>query len=214
MSTEQRIRRARRRFHRWVEKRRQKLAHRIKRRRKALRALVAELEQADVKPLHMYDSIVLDEIPVFAEAVAGYTNGAWPTFPHLRERWPDAELLSIAVTSSGSGRCLDVEPGDAEPGDAPAWLERTLRERQDVPVIYTMLSKAQLVVDTLAAAGFKQGKHYLLWTAHYIGEAHLCDHRCGFGLETKADGTQFTDKALGRNLDESVCAPHFFDLKG
>lgn len=207
------IRRARRRFHRAVEKRRHKLALWRRSRRRALERRIKRWEKQEAEqkaPSRMFDSITLDAIPAGAEAVAGYVNGWWPTFDDLKRRWPDAERLSIAVTSSACARCLDVEPGDAEPGDAPGWLGKMADERKGIPVIYVMLSQAQFTVELLERAGYRLGRDFLLWTAHYTYRPHLCGPECGFGLEVEAHATQFTDRSGGDNLDESVCSPDLF----
>jgi len=205
------IKKLKRRFHRWVERRRNQLALRIKKNREALREQVAEIKLGgSSKSFRMFDSIELDEFPNDPEAVAGYVNGYWPTFNALLKEFPKAKHLSIAVTSSANAECLDVEPGDATPADAPGWLKRQKDRGVDKPVIYVMLSQAQALVDLLDRAGYDRSE-YRLWIAHYAYEPHLCDSRCGFGLKTKADATQFTDKSGGRNLDESLCRAGFLD---
>jgi hypothetical protein len=65
------------------------------------------------------------------------------------------------------------------------------------------------VLAALARAGIDRSQ-VRLWTAHYTGHAHLCTATCGFGFRWTADATQWTDRALGRNLDESVCTDSFF----
>lgn len=156
----------------------------------------------------MFDSITLDAIPKDAKAVAGYVNGSWATYPEIVKRWPKAKHLSIAVSSSVDARCLDVEPGDATPADAPGWIKR---HRGRTPIVYSSLSQAQDVVNVLGEAGLKQGRDYRLWVAHYTDKPHRCDAKCGLGFHGKADATQFTCNSGGKNLDESLCAPHFLD---
>jgi hypothetical protein len=52
----------------------------------------------------------------------------------------------------------------------------------------------------LGSAGIKRPE-YRAWVAHYTNVAHL---------EPGSNATQWTDKALARNLDESLCDPNFF----
>lgn len=158
----------------------------------------------------MFDSIDISQIPASAKAVAGYTSGNWPTYPELVKHWPHAHRLSIAVTSSHDADCLDVEPGDATPTDAAAWVRRQQQRGVKRPVLYCSLSGAQTLLETLARAGIPRS-NVRLWTAHYTGKAHLCSPACGFGLKASADATQWTDHALGRNLDESLCNGQFFN---
>ena len=205
-----RIRNARRRFAHWLADVRDHLAKRIKRRRGKLHEHVEEIreEHEHGREFRMFDSITLDAIPDAPEAVAGYVNGSWPTFAEVKRRWPHAKHLSIAVTSSANAECLDVEPGDATPADAPGWVKRQRERGVKRPVIYCSLSMVLPVLKALAAAGIE--RHEIrLWTAHYTGTAHRCTPACGLGMPTTADATQFTDHSHGANLDESLCSPEF-----
>jgi len=160
------------------------------------------------KAFTMYDSIIVADLPSDAAAVAGYMNGHWPTFAVLEETHPHAKRLSIAVSASVDAMCLDVEQGDATPAEAPSWVRRQHARGIKRPVVYCSLSNAVLVLKTLKAAGIKRSQ-VRLWTAHYTGRAHRCSPRCRFGLWTRADATQYTDKAHGKSLDASLCAPRF-----
>lgn len=133
--------------------------------------------------LTMYDSIDLTQIPKDAKAVAGYVNGSWPTFQSLERLFPKAKHLSITVAGhvDEHARCCDVEPGDATAQTCLDWLKRN-----------------------------KDGRDYLLWTAHYTHEPHVCGPKCGYGLKRSADATQYTDHAEGRNLDASKCHGRLF----
>lgn len=160
-------------------------------------------------PTRMFDAVTPENMPGNAEAVAGYTSGNWPTFPRLAGMFPHARRVSIAVTSAHDADVLDVEPGDATPAEAPSWVKRQHARGLKRPGVYTSVSQAQDLVDLLARFGVARDQ-YRLWTAHYTFTPHLCDSRCGFGMRTRADATQFTDRALGRSLDESVTARSFW----
>lgn len=160
-------------------------------------------------PLTMYDSVTLTEIPRDAEAVAGYVNGRWPTYPKLVTLFPHAQHLSIAVNARYDADCLDVEKYDATPAQAPAWVRRQQARGIKQPVVYCSVSDALTVLSVLAAAGIKRSQ-IRLWTAHYTKTPHRCTAGCGFGLTTTADATQYTDTAQGRNLDASLVADTFF----
>lgn len=161
-------------------------------------------------PITMYDSIDVSQIPSNAAAVAGYVGGRWPTFYSLERKFPKAHRLSIAVFASEDAECLDVEPGDARIDQAPAWVKRQLKRGVYRPVVYTSVSLAPKLLQALTASGIKRSQ-YRLWTAHYTFKPHLCSSSCGFG-ELRADATQYSDHALGRNLDASLCLPSFFDV--
>lgn len=154
----------------------------------------------------MYDSVDVDQIPRDATAVAGYINGRWPTFRQLRRF--KANRLSIAVTADVDAACLDVETGDATPEQAPAWVRRQLARGQYKPVIYASRDNVPAVLAELNHAGINRSQ-IRLWTAHYGAGAHICGG-VSCGARFTADATQWTDKALGRNLDESLLADTFF----
>lgn len=156
--------------------------------------------------VRMYDSIELDQFPANPEAVAGYVGGKWPTYEPLCAKFPNAHHLSIAVTASQRARCLDIEPGDASPAQAPGWFHNYADRSQGLPVLYTSASQVAGLVATMTAAGITR-ERYLIWSAHYTHSEHICGVGCGYHA---ADATQWTDKALGRNLDQSLCSPAFF----
>lgn len=160
-------------------------------------------------PTTMFDSVNVAEIPLDAAAVAGYVNGYWPTFPVLEQKFPHARKLSVAVNAFRDAECLDVERGDATPDEAPAWVKRQIRRGVARPVVYCSVSVAPQVVETLARSGVKRSQ-VRLWTAHYTGRQHLCDHSCWAAFRDHADATQYDDRAMGRNLDVSLCKPGFF----
>ena len=157
-------------------------------------------------PLTMFDSVDVTEIPMDAKAVAGYVNGKWPTYWTLVTQFPHAEKVSIAVTADRDADCLDVERGDATPDEAPGWVKRQIARGVQRPIVYASVSRAPELLVILRLHGITRSK-IRLWTAHYTHE-HLCDYRCG--LLKRADATQWTDRALGRNLDASLVGPTFF----
>jgi hypothetical protein len=162
------------------------------------------------KPFTMFDSVSISQIPRDAKAVAGYVSGHWPTFESLVKGWPHAHHLSIATSVAHDAETLDVEPGDATIDQAAAWVKRQMQRGVHRPVVYTSVSMAARLMEALARAGIPRSA-YRLWTAHYTFKPHLCTKKCGFGMSGTADATQYTDKALGRNLDASLVQPTFFD---
>jgi hypothetical protein len=158
----------------------------------------------------MYDSTELDQIPAHAQAAAGYTSGKWPTYNALVRRWPHAQHLSIAVDVAHDADCLDIENGDATPADAPGWFKRQRARGLAKPKLYCSLSVVPAVEAEMERAGIHRSE-YDIWSAHYTGVPHICGP--SEGLSSPADATQWTDKALGRNLDESLCSDAFFAPK-
>lgn len=162
----------------------------------------AKLKQA---PFAMFDSVDgATVIPPNPAAVAGYVGGNWPNYHALVAAFPHARHLSVAVNATEDADCLDVETGDATADQAPAWIARQVKRGVKLPVVYTSVSN----VAALLAAGVKRDQ-IRLWTAHYTNTAHICSPACGNGMTTSADATQWTENALGRNLDESLCNPTF-----
>jgi hypothetical protein len=158
----------------------------------------------------MYDSVDVQQIPRSALAVAGYVGGHWPTFPQLVQLFPQAHRTSIAISASEDADMLDIENGDAVPAQAPAWVKRQHSLGKPRPAVYCSLSVAWQVWLRLKLAGIRRGAVRIV-TAHYNGKPHRCSPLCHFGFWTRADATQYTDRALGRNLDASLCAPNFFE---
>lgn len=153
----------------------------------------------------MYDSVTASEIPSTAQAAAGYVGGNWPTAHLLAGKFP--HVLTIAVNAGEDAECLDIENGDATPAQAVAWVRRQLARGVKRPAVYCSLWLAWGVWLRLKVARIKRGQ-VRIFTAHYTYKPHRCGPLCG--LPTRADATQFTDHALGRNLDASLCAPDFF----
>lgn len=150
--------------------------------------------------LVMFDTTTPDQLPNHPQAVAGYVSGRWPDYGTIRKLYPHAKHLSISTNVSTTADCLDIESGDAKPVSAPDWYRRAVQENVWRPCFYADLSTMPEVRKQLDAAGIDRAD-YRLWVADWTHTPHLPD---GY------DACQWTDKALGRNLDESLCAPDFF----
>lgn len=159
----------------------------------------------------MYDDVNIHLIPPNPPAVAGYVNGRYANYTQVLQKFPHAYHLSIAVTSMADAQCLDVEPGDATNQVAPGWVKRQQARGVHRPCLYTSVSNAQALIDTLARVGIKRAD-VRIWTAHYDPHRgkHLCGPQCGFGLKSSADATQWTDVSHKESLDESICLNSFF----
>lgn len=161
-------------------------------------------------PLVMFDSVDLTQLPREAKAVAGYVGGNWPTFIRLKVLFRLAKKVSIAVASRYDADCLDIERGDATPGDAPAWVRRQQARGEKQPIVYGSVSEMDNILHILAASGISR-REVRVWTAHDTDHAHICGpHTCGELHSAEADATQWTDTSRGKNLDESRLTPTFF----
>lgn len=159
----------------------------------------------------MFDAIKVGNLPPAAAAYAGYVNGKWQTFRLLQELFPQAHLLSIAVSADADAECLDVENLDATPSQAPAWVKRQQSRGVHRPVVYCSVSAVMDVLGHLASAGITRAQ-VRLWSAHYTQREHVCGPAtCAYpGLITAVDGTQWTSRALGLDLDQSLLGDGFF----
>jgi hypothetical protein len=195
-------------------KRRLKQGHRARREARAIRSLRREAKRILAflsAPRKMYDSVTVSEIPADASAAGGFVGGSWPTYEsgELRKRCPRARLVSIAVGSSHQAECLDVEPGDATPGDAPSWVRQQHARGIERPAVYAAAGEMGAVLFALDAAGIHPDE-YRVWTAHVGAGKHLCGpSTCGL-ISVKAHATQWTWESGGHNLDESVVRPGFW----
>jgi hypothetical protein len=145
----------------------------------------------------MLDSITLETIPSNPFALAGYTGGHWPTFNEMRRAWPHAHTVSIAISAAEYADCLDVEPGDAAPWQAPGWVASERRAGNHRPCVYSSWWEWHEYAALRGLRGVWR------WDADYTYLPHI---DIGF------DGTQWTDHAGGLNLDESLVRRAFLSI--
>lgn len=130
----------------------------------------------------MYDAITPTHIPHDAEMVAGYVGGRWPSYygytdgdgnhiPSIRDQFPNAVHVSIAVEANQDADVLDVERYDATPAQAPAWVERQ-RKRGAQPTVYCSESVWPDVRHAFNAANVADPDY---WIANYDGHAVIPD---------------------------------------
>jgi hypothetical protein len=158
----------------------------------------------------MYDSVTASEIPSDAMAVAGYIDGHYANVAELRARFPRALLLEV-TTSGGSAHAtaVDEEPGDASVAGAVAWLRAAAARGVWRPCAYASVSGMGALLAACTAAGLNLPE-FRFWSAHYEAGAHICGPASCRLVSRSMDATQWTDRALGRNLDESLLADGFF----
>ena len=161
--------------------------------------------------LTMYDSVSLDQIPADAQAIACYVDGRFANSAEAADRFPHAHILTIAVNAAHDASCLDIETGDATPAQAAAWFLRQKARGVNRPCLYASAFVMDTeVIPAIDAAGISPGE-IRLWSAHYTRKPHICGPSSCRELGRTADGTQWTDRALGgRNLDQSLLADDFF----
>lgn len=150
-------------------------------------------------PTIMYDSTDAVDIPASALAVAGYVDGLYAWSQADWDRFTSAQTkLTITVLGANVADVCDCETGDLTPDQAAAWI-------QNYPgnIVYCSVSALPAVQ---AAMGNLQ---YSVWTAHWTGQAHLCDAACGVPAGVKVLATQFADPATnsGGHFDLSLVTP-------
>lgn len=77
----------------------------------------------------MYDSVDPNALPRTAEMVAGYVTGIYKWPPHAWAHWPRKNEVHIDVNATypQDSDVLDIERGDAGPGQARAWIEERVK---------------------------------------------------------------------------------------
>lgn len=150
----------------------------------------------------MYDSVTIDEIPAEPHAVAAYINGKYQNLAAAHERFPHARILSISVQGLDTvADCYDIENGDYHPDQAADLYDVAHKAGVWRPCFYADLSNMPAVKESLRKVDGLTNADIRLWVAYYDNVANIPP---GY------DAHQFTCKALGRNLDESLCDSTFF----
>jgi hypothetical protein len=165
--------------------------------------------------IQMFDSIYNNQFPPDPQAVCGYVDGGvgdQPNYEWLTRAYPKAFHLSIALSPNDNADCLDVEPGAADPADAAAWYARQVSRGVWRPCFYANASAMETdLIPVINASKFPRGE-VRLWSAHYGAGEHICGPSSCKLTSIPMDGTQWSDNALGRTLDQSSLLAGFFDL--
>src|SRR5579872_1697633 len=131
--------------------------------------------------LTMFDDIVATTLPSGGSyAYLGYVNGLWPNFPEVVKRFPGHDLLDMSVFASGNATGLDIENGDADIDQAPAWFQRQVALGVYRPVLYIQASNMKALEREMASCHISRAS-YRLFSAHYTDKPHLCSPKsCGY----------------------------------
>lgn len=146
-----------------------------------------------------YDSTTLGAIPHHPQVVFAYDDGEYSDYKLARRIFPHAHVFSICVRAEDDGDFLDIEKDDAIPPQAHNWIQRQIDRGVWRPGLYGSISIMPAIEQAIAGLHLARAMYRKL-SAHYTGVPHV---------EEDCDGTQWTDKALGRNLDESLLLPSF-----
>jgi hypothetical protein len=103
---------------------------------------------------------------------AGYDDGFYDNVLAIRTRFPGKLVLAITTNPADNfGDVLDVEKGDANPVDAPAWVRRRRIAGHDGPIVYCSESAWPSVKGAFAAARTDQPSYWVAGYPGYEGDA-------------------------------------------
>jgi hypothetical protein len=166
-----------------------------------------------VTGITMFDAISDTQFPPDAAAYAAYVDGDLadqPNYSYIVSAFPKARHLSITLFPDKDADALDVESGAAMAADIPAWFARQRARGIARPVIYAgayaMATAVVPVVQSLPGAR----SSVRLWSAHYGAGEHICGPKSCGETSIDMDGTQWTENAMGRDLDQSLLLENFF----
>jgi len=124
--------------------------------------------------------------------LAPWTASDWALFPG------SVKVRIVKKASTNDGHVLDVEPGDADPAEAPGWV-RMRRAAGADPTVYVNASTWSTVISEFRSQGVAQ-PHY--WIAKYDGDP---------SLPSREGITAVAKQYLGnyQGVDVSVVADHW-----
>ena len=115
----------------------------------------------------MYDGVTAANIPVNAQMVGGYDDGAYRWSQADWARFPNAVQVHITVLANPASPVYDCEPGNGTPANAVPFAQGVLA-RGGIPTIYcgqnTWWGQIQSLIN---AAGLGGKVNY--WVANYDG---------------------------------------------
>jgi hypothetical protein len=155
----------------------------------------------------MYDSTSPNDIPATAAIVGGYVSPskfAWPASGWAR--FPNAVKVAITPSAAHYGvgvHVLDVETGDATPGQVPGWVTNSRNAGQE-PTAYMSSANWTSVIQSCISAGVAMPQ---FWVADWDGNATLPSIVVD-GVACTAVAKQYADPAHGSggHYDLSIAA--------
>jgi len=149
------------------------------------------------QPYTLYDSVTPSSLPASSQAVAVYANGSYAAQPSQVGK----RGLTLWIDTNGSdpnADVLDVEPGDATPAQAAAWVQQKLdASPNSTAIVYTMRSDWGAVQAAIGQLAWWMPSHTKYWIADPTGVPHL------------VPGSQATQWYWGQNYDASLALPSF-----
>ncbi len=148
------------------------------------------------KPYLIYDSVMPGAIPPHQD-VATYATGGYAVSP-ASVAGRGHVLWIDTIGSDPNANALDVEPGDATPYGAAAWVRARLSAHPNgVAIVYTMVSEWQAVKDNVASLPQWMQSKVRYWIADPTGVPHVLP------------GSNATQWYWGSSYDISTANPGF-----
>ena len=125
----------------------------------------------------MYDGINADAASIFrdhpgAQMIAYYITGNYAWTKAEIDLFPHAAHVTIVTTATANaGDVLDVEAGDAAPGQTAGWIAMRKANGLYRPTIYCSLSAVSAV--RVGTGRYRLGADYDLWVADWDGKTTL-----------------------------------------
>ena len=158
---------------------------------------------AYLHPISIYDAVEVAAMPERARYVVAYVDGVYANREKLKQRFPDAEQITMSVIGEKPAQAYDVENGALTMDDVASFIRVDHAAGYHRPVVYVSVGLMPLLVERLSRSGILRST-YRVWTAHWTGESHICGAQCGLaGLEPPG-ATQWHGPSLLNEFDTSV----------
>lgn len=147
-----------------------------------------------LKPYEIYDSVTPSALPT-DKAAAVYSNGSYAASASQMANYRN--VLWIDTNGSNpNANVLDVEPGDATPAGAAAWVQQRLTAHpHDVAIVYTMTSEWGDVKTNVGQLPSWMQHKVRYWIADPTGTPHV------------VPGSDATQWYWGQNVDITTANP-------
>lgn len=140
---------------------------------------------------------------------AGYGRGTYANMSAVEARFPGKKYLSVSPYVTVGVDCLDVEPGDAGPGDCAAFVRGWTPVNTVKPVIYANASTMGAVVSDLSGAGIARSS-YFLWVAEWDYSSAIPS---GFDAKQYASTSGYDSDAFSDYMFHAVAPVPVWPLK-
>jgi hypothetical protein len=163
--------------------------------RRDTRTVASQKATAPVRPYRIYDSVTPSQIPS-GHQEATYADGGYAVRPSAVH---GKHVLWIDTNGSDpKANALDVEPGDATPSGAAAWVKAKLTAQpKSTAIVYTMRSDWAAAKAAVSSLPGSMSSHVKWWIADPTGHAHI------------VPGAAATQWYWGSNYDITTAAPGF-----